>query len=67
MFQNGSKYDYHFIIEELAKKFEGQFESLGEDTEKYITFCISTEKKIENDKTIQQKKKLKMIRQLHKK
>ena len=52
VFQNGSKYDYHFIIEELAKKFEGQFESLGEDTEKYITFCISTGKEIENDKTI---------------
>ena len=40
MFYNGSAYDYHFIIEKLAKEFEGQFECLGENTEKYITFSI---------------------------
>ena len=33
---NGSKYDYHFIIKELAEEFKGQFECLGENTEKYI-------------------------------
>ena len=27
---NGSNYDYHFIIKELANEFEGQFECLGE-------------------------------------
>ena len=25
VFHNGSNYDYHFIIKELANKFEGQF------------------------------------------
>ena len=32
LFQNGSNYDYHFIIKELANKFEGQFECLGGNT-----------------------------------
>ena len=34
IFHNGSTYDYHFIIKELACEFEGNFESLGENTEK---------------------------------
>ena len=29
MFHNGSTYDYHLIIKELAKEFEGSFECLG--------------------------------------
>ena len=29
VFHNGSNYDYHFIIKELANKFEGKFECLG--------------------------------------
>ena len=41
---NGSKYDYHFIIRELAEEFKGQFECLGENTEKYITFSITIKK-----------------------
>ena len=48
MFHNGSTYDYHFIIKELVKEFEGNFECLGENTEKYITFSVSIKKKIEN-------------------
>ena len=36
VFHNSSTYDYHFIIKELAKEFEGEFECLGENTEKYI-------------------------------
>ena len=28
VFQNGSKYDIHFIMKELAKEFEGQVECL---------------------------------------
>ena len=28
IFHNGSTYDYHFIIKELAEEFEGQFECL---------------------------------------
>ena len=31
---NGSIYDNHLIIKQLAEEFEGQFESLGENTEK---------------------------------
>ena len=30
------------------KEFEGNFECLGENTEKYITFSVSIEKKIGN-------------------
>ena len=48
VFQNGSTYDYHFIIKELAKEFEGNFECLGENTEKYITFSVPIKKKIDN-------------------
>ena len=46
VFHNGSNYDYRFIIKELANEFEGQFECLGENTEKYKTFSIPIEKKI---------------------
>ena len=34
VFHNGSTYDYHFIM----KVFDGNFECLGENTEKYITY-----------------------------
>ena len=52
LFHNGSTYDYHFIIKELAEEFEGQFECLGENIEKYITFFIPIEKELDNGKTI---------------
>ena len=48
VFHNGSIYDYYLIIKELVKEFEGNFECLGENTEKYITFSVSIKKKIEN-------------------
>ena len=48
IFHNGSTYDYHFIIKELASEFEGNFECLGENTEKYITFSVPIKKRIEN-------------------
>ena len=48
VFHNGSTYDYHFIIKELVKEFEGNFDCLGENTEKYITFSVPIKKKIEN-------------------
>ena len=48
VFHNGSTYDYHFIIKELAKESEGNFECLGENTEKYITFSVPIKKKIDN-------------------
>ena len=38
IFHNGSTYDYHFITKKLAKEFKGNFDCLGENTEKYITF-----------------------------
>ena len=47
VFHNGSTYDYHFIIKELVKEFDGNFECLGENTEKYITFSVPIKKKIE--------------------
>ena len=48
VFHNSSTYDYHFIIKELVKEFDGNFECLGENTEKYITFSVPIKKKIEN-------------------
>ena len=48
MFHNGSICDYHFIIKELVKEFQGNFECLGENTEKHISFSVPIKKKIEN-------------------
>ena len=42
------------------KEFEGNFECLGENTEKYITFSVSIKKKIEN-KDIEITYKIKFI------
>ena len=47
-FYNGSTYDYHFIIKELVKEFKRNFECLGENTERYITFSVPIKKRIEN-------------------
>ena len=44
VFHNGSTYDYHFIIKQLAKEFKGYFHRLGENTEKYITFSVPINK-----------------------
>ena len=46
VFHNGSNHDYHFIIKELTNEFEGQFECLGENTEKYNTFSVQIEKEV---------------------
>ena len=40
VFHNGSRYDFHLVIKQLAKDFDGPFNCLGENTEKYITFSI---------------------------
>ena len=48
VFHNGSTYDYHFIIKELAKELEGNCEFLGENTEKYKIFSVPIKKKIDN-------------------
>ena len=52
VFHNGSTYDYHFIINKLAKEFYGQLECLGENSEKYITFPVPISKELDNGKTI---------------
>ena len=49
VFHNGSTYDYHFIIRQLAKEFEGSFECLGENTEKYITISVPIKKMLDKD------------------
>ena len=46
VFHNGSNYDYHLIIKELAEKFKKQFTCLGENTQKCITFTVSIEKEV---------------------
>ena len=46
VFHNDSNYDYHFVIKELVNKFEGQFECLGESTEKYKAFSVPIEKEV---------------------
>ena len=35
----------------MAEEFKGQFKCLGENTEKYITFSVPTEKEHDNGKT----------------
>ena len=46
---NGSAYDWHVIIKQLAEHFEGQFECLGKNTEKYISFSVPIIKDAAND------------------
>ena len=60
VFHNGSTYDYHFIIKELIKEFNGNFDCLGENTEKNMTFLVPLKKKIEN-KDIEINYKIKFI------
>ena len=57
VFHNGSTYDYHFIIRQLAKEFDGQLNCLGKNTEKYTTFSVPIRKELDNDKTITYKLK----------
>ena len=45
VFHNGSTYDYYFIIKQLAQELEGEFEFLGENIEKYITFSVPLKKR----------------------
>ena len=44
VFHNGSNYDYHFIMKELAGEFKKKFTYLGKNTEKYISFTLLVEK-----------------------
>ena len=49
---NGSNYNYHLIIKEIAEKFKGNIDFLDENTEKYITFSVPLKKKIKNKKLV---------------
>ena len=53
-FHNGSNYDYHFIIKEIAKEFDS-IECIGENPEKYITFIASINKELNNGSKIKYK------------
>ena len=67
IFHNGSTYDYHFTIKELAEEFERQFECLDENTEKYIIFSVPITKEITkidkdgNDEIVNISHKIKFI------
>ena len=58
-FHNESNYDYHFIIKDSVEEFEKQFTCRGEDTEKYITFRVPIEKKLQE--LIKMEKKLQKL------
>ena len=47
VFHNGINYTFHFIINQHAKKFEGEFNCLGENTGKYKN--LSVFKKLKKD------------------
>ena len=49
---NGSTYDYHFIINGLAKQFEVNMECIGENMEKYISLKVPPKAKNEVGKLI---------------
>ena len=44
-FDNGSNYDYHFTINELAERIKKQFTCLGENTEKIRNLLSSNRKR----------------------
>ena len=50
VFHNGSNYDFHLIIKQLAHDFKGPFSSFGENTEKHMTISICIFKKTDADK-----------------
>ena len=60
LFHNRSNYNYHFIIQELAKEFESEFNCLGENTETYKTFSVPITRRVK-------KKKLKELVKVQKK
>ena len=46
VFHDSSNYGYYFIIKELPSKSEGQFECLGENTDKYKNFFVQIKKEV---------------------
>ena len=49
---HNASYDTHFIINQLAKKFKGELDCIGENMEKYITFSAQINKNCDDGKTI---------------
>ena len=49
---NGSNYDLHLLIKDLAKEFKSDIYCLGENTEKYISFSIPIRNKKIDKETI---------------
>ena len=76
-FHNGSNYNNHFDIRELAEKFKKPYffrrkcTSLGENTEKYITFTVLMEKEVaridENEEHITKKRSYEELMKMEKK
>ena len=48
VFHNGSNYDGHFIIKELATDFKRKFECLSKNRGKYKHFSVPIEKEVTN-------------------
>ena len=46
LFYNGSNFDYHFIIKEIANRFEGEFTCVGKNTEKYKALAVPITKEV---------------------
>ena len=42
---NGSNYDFHLLIKDLAKEFKSDMYRLGENSEKYISFSVKIDTK----------------------
>ena len=49
---HNANYDTHFVINQLAKEFDGDLDCIGENMEKYITFSAKIKKKCDDGKTI---------------
>ena len=46
VFHNVSNYDYHSNVKELAEELEQQFNCVGENNKKYVTFTVQIEKEV---------------------
>ena len=46
VFHDGLNHIYHFIIKQVAKEFEVEFNSLGDNTKKYKSFSVPVTKKV---------------------
>ena len=44
-----ASYDTHFILNQLAIEFKGEFNCIGDNMEKYITFSVLTKKECNNN------------------